>query len=84
MNFKSNCFSEKKFRGRQEILEEYGTAWKWADSIQRKAIESLGDDDPICESLGYANIGFIPVCIYSLPIISDQEYGLIKYRQMNP
>ena len=56
MNFQSSVFVEKKFGGRQEILEEIGKVWKQVDKIEKVATELLGKDNPISESLGYAGV----------------------------
>jgi len=59
MHSESNCFIEKKFNDRQEILEEFGKAWRWAGRIEREARELLSNDDPISENLGYANVSMM-------------------------
>ncbi len=57
MDFASNGM--RKFNRRQEIVNELAIVWQKAEQIERAAVEFLGDEDPICENLGYACIGLM-------------------------
>lgn len=57
MNDLSITYSDTKISSRQGIYMELKEIWDRGERLEKHAIELLGDDDPICENLGYANIG---------------------------
>ena len=59
MDYQSNCYSETKVSGRQGVLEEFVQIWRRGEKLEKEAKKLLGEDDPICENLGYANVGMM-------------------------
>lgn len=62
MDYQANCYSETKISGRRGILEEFVEIWRRGERLEKEAKKLLGEDDPICENLGYANVGMMNAC----------------------
>jgi hypothetical protein len=54
-----NSYSDAKISSRQGIYMELKEIWDRGERLAKEANKLLGGDDPICENLGYANIGMM-------------------------
>lgn len=59
MKYQSNRYVERKFSGRQGIFEEFTQIWRRGEALETEARKLLGEGDPICENLGYSNVGMM-------------------------
>ena len=54
-----NSYSDTKISSRQGIYMELKEIWDRGERLAKEANKLLGEDDPICENLGYANVGMM-------------------------